>query len=74
MKTAKINVDCKITFIQDLTDVEALDTEKILNAIDFNKKLESSLKECLEKGISDKVIIDIKEVHKEISESEECLQ
>lgn len=28
MKTAKINVDCKITFIQDLTDIEALDIEK----------------------------------------------
>lgn len=71
MKTAKINVDCKITFIQDLTDIEALDIEKLLNADDFDKKLESKLKECLEDEMSDKVIIDIKTINKEILDGEE---
>ena len=71
MKTAKINVDCKITFIQGLTDIEALDMEKLLNADDFDKKLESKLKECLEDEMSDKVIIDIKAIRKAILDGEE---
>lgn len=71
MKTAKINVDCKITFIQGLTDIEALDIEKLLNADDFDKKLESKLKECLETNISNEIIIDIKEIRKEILDGKE---
>lgn len=70
MKTAKINVDCKITFIQGLIDIEALDIEKLLNADDFDKKLESKLKECLEDEMSDKVIIDIKAIRKAILDGE----
>lgn len=44
--------------------------KKLLNADDFDKKLESKLKECLEDEMSDKVIIDIKAIRKAIFAAE----
>ena len=71
MKTAKINIDCKITIFEDVTEQEEFQLKTLFKTVDFDKKVESKLKECLETNISNEIIIDIKEIRKEILDGEE---
>lgn len=70
MKIAKINVNCKITFIQDLKDQATFSVIERFFSPDFDILLEFKLKETLEAEIAEKVIIDIKEIRKEILDGE----
>lgn len=61
----------KITIFEDLTEREAFQLKTLFETVDFDKKVESKLKECLETNISNEIIIDIKEIRKEILDGKE---
>lgn len=71
MKKAKITLNYKITIFEDLTEREAFQLKTLFETVDFDKKVESKLKECLETNISNEIIIDIKEIRKEILDGKE---
>lgn len=71
MKKAKITLNCKITIFEDLTEREEFQLKTLFETVDFDKKVESKLKECLETNISNEIIIDIKEIRKEILDGKE---
>ena len=66
MKKVKVTLNCKITIFEDLTEREEFQLKTLFKTVDFDKKVESKLKECLETNISNEIIIDIKTINKEI--------
>lgn len=71
MKKAKVTLNCKITIFEDLTEREEFQLKTLFETVDFDKKVESKLKECLETNISNEIIIDMKEIRKEILDGKE---
>lgn len=71
MKKAKITLNCKITIFEDVTEREEFQLKTLFETVDFDKKVESKLKECLETNISNEIIIDMKEIRKEILDGKE---
>lgn len=70
MKKAKVTLNCKITIFEDVTEQEEFQLKTLFETVDFDKKVESKLKECLETNIANEIIIDIKKIHKEILDGE----